>query len=45
MENQYELADKLFRIACSESFWKHLHEKEMELVKSYEKKNRKKRSQ
>ena len=37
MENQAELADKLISIACSEEFWKRLHEGEMRLLKKLEK--------
>lgn len=37
MENQAELADKLMAIACSEEYWKRLHEEEMKLLKKWNK--------
>ena len=45
MENQAELADKLIRIACSESYWKHLHEAEMKLQEEFTRQQIKKRRQ
>ena len=39
MENQAELADKLIAIACSESYWKRLHEAEIKLVKKLQKRS------
>lgn len=40
MENQAVLADRLFAIACSESYWKRLHEREMRMAKEWEKKHK-----
>ena len=37
MKNQAELADKLISIACSEEYWKRLHEGEMKVQEWYQK--------
>ena len=47
MKNQAELADKLISIACSEEYWKSLHEGEKKIQEwwqKYMKRKAKKRS-